>query len=263
MIASGITAAAGLGLGIAGTAMGANAASKAKKKMINLANWARANPLDLQAATGESLAGMSKYFPTASELGSRFNDYYAGELARMQEMAYPGFARQRDKFTSILDDYMAGNLSEDVVHNVFRSTAGRSLFGGFSGSPMHQSLAKLGLIKESQDTQRYGMEMFGRVPSMFPYVTPMDISPLTGPNPLQTAQVRGHERDQYLQMKAQAYGMPGATSVWGQGLQQIGGAMTGIGSMGMLSGGFGGGSSVPTGQRSAINDPYYMRDWTY
>lgn len=247
MIASGITAAAGLGLGIAGTWMGANAASKSKKKMTELARWAQNNPLDLQAATGESLSGMSKYFPTASELGSRFNTYYAGEMERMMESAYPGYGQQKAKFTSTLGDYMAGVVPEDVTQSVMRASAGRALLGGFSGSGMHSNLAARDLGMTSMDLQKYGMGVFGQVPSMFPHVTPMDVSALSGFTPQQTATVRGSERDQYLQMKAQAIGMPGATSAWGQGLQQLGGAMTGIGSMGMLSGGFGGGSTSNAG----------------
>lgn len=263
MLGSAIMGAVGLGAGLIGTGMSANAASQTKKKMTKLADWARDNPLDLEAITGESLAGMSKYFPTASELGSRFNSYYAGELEKLMETAYPGYAQQKSKFSSTLGDYMAGVVPEDVTQSVMRAAAGRSLLGGFSGSGMHSNLAARDLGLTSLDLQKYGLEMFGRVPTMFPHVTPMDVSGLSGFTPGQTAQVRGNERDQYLQMKAQAYGLPGATAMWGQGLQQLGGTLTGIGGMGMLSGGLGGGGSMPTGQRSAINDPYYMTDWKY
>jgi hypothetical protein len=79
--------------------------------------------------------------------------------------------------------------------------------------------------------------MFGQVSSMFPHANPMDVSVLSGLTPQQTAALRGNERDQFLNLKAQAIGMPGATSAWGQGLQQIGGTVAGIGAMGMFSGG--------------------------
>lgn len=245
----------GLGLGIGGTAMLGNKASQRQAAMKKLARWALEGQ-DLNAVTGESLGGYQKNFPLASEVGSAFNTYYQQELDRLAEQAYPGYAGQRQQYSDLAESYLRGEIPSDVQSAVMRGTAGRSLFGGYSGSGLHRNLAARDLGLTSLDITGRGSQMLGNAMNMFPRANPVDVVSLSGFSPQQTAQIRANERAQYMGLMANAIGLPGASDIWGGWMQQTGGALTGMGAMGMLGGGsIGGGGQANMGGVTSYN-PY-------
>ena len=234
-IFSGVLGAAGIGTSLLGTGISANAASKAKKKMSSLADWALAGQ-DLQANIDESLTGMQQNFPTASALGQQFNDYYANEYQRLMQIANPNYQAQKTQYSDMISSLLGGEIPSDVASNVYRNTAGRSLFGGYSGSGLARNLTARDLGLTSLGMMQTGAGMLQNSQSVFGSPQVYDVSQLAGFTPQQVANMRANERAQYIDLKRAAIGMPGASSVWGSGLQQIGGTMAGIGGMGLMSG---------------------------
>lgn len=239
---AGYAAIAGLVLGGIGSAIQGNSDKKKKQGAQGMIyGW---DPLDTTAITDEALLGMSKNFGSASALGTQFNDYYSGELKKLLETAYPGYASQLGKYADTTSSMMRGEIPMDVSNQVFRSGAGKALMGGYSGGGLHSNLVARDLGTTSYGIQQQGMNRFAAVPGTFPRANPVDISQLTGPTPNQLVAIREKESANKLRMLLSTYGMPTMGDAMGSWMQSTGGALMGAGSSGMLSGGGGGMGSM-------------------
>lgn len=256
----GATAALGAGFRIAGGILEGNAADQARKRLEAVANTPG---LDLDSITAERLSGIEQLFPQAQALTSREATARQSLINQLIEQSMPGFAAARDQGTAAATDLIAGRVPSDVSDLVQRSSAARALGGGFAGSGMHRNLVGRDLGLTSIGLKSQGLQWLQALRGMSPAIAPQSAFAFTGPSPNEAVSIRGHERDQKMQLLANLAVMPGKTGVWGRHLMESGAMLAGMG-MGDMGGGGGGGDRfapystirVPSGSR------YQGSDWS-
>jgi hypothetical protein len=212
-------------LAAGGTAVSANAAKKQKQGMMNIANTPG---LDL----GEQIAESSALMPQTQKLESQRNIFNQQQLQQLLGMGIPGYEAMQKQRSGNVASMLRGELPPDVVQQIYRKGAARSVGGGYGGSPAMSNLTARDLGRTSLDLMGLGSREMQALVSGTPMATPANFMFTPG----DIAGLRSSERTQKLNMQMQAMGMPGPGQIWGKYMQNTGNS---ISSMGMQ--GWGGG----------------------
>lgn len=200
-----------LGLMGIGGLLSANAASKTKKELRNIADTPG---LDLGAAIAES----KRYAGDTRGLESERNTFNRAELDRLLEASIPGYAEGQKTRTGNAMSLMRGELPPDVEAAIYRSGAGRALEGGYGGSAAGRNLVARDLGRTSLDLMNLGGQQFQNILGSTPRsgIADYDISPQD------VIGLRGNERSERIGLRTNAATAPGKTAVWGQTTTQMG-----------------------------------------
>lgn len=200
-----------LGLMAIGGLLSANAASKAKKELRQIADTPG---LDI----GASIAEAGRYAGDTQALESKRNTFNRVELDRLLEASIPGYAASQKQRTGNAAALLRGELPPDVEAAVMRSGAGRALEGGFGGSAAGRNLVARDLGRTSLDLMNLGGQQFQGILGSTPQsgmanydITPGDVIGL-----------RGNERSERIGLRTNAATAPGKTAVFGQTATQMG-----------------------------------------
>jgi len=219
-----------LGLMAVGGLLSANAASKTKKELRNIADTPG---LDLGAAIAES----KRYSGDTRALESSRNTFNRAELDRLLESSIPGYAAGQKQRTGTAMSLMKGELPPDVEAAIYRSGAGRALEGGYGGSAAGRNLVARDLGRTSLDLMQLGGRNFESILGSTPQsgIANYDISPQD------VIGLRGNERSERIGLRTNAATAPGKTAVWGQTSTQMGKSLMELaGSVAGAAGGSGG-----------------------
>jgi hypothetical protein len=238
------TAAVGLVSGAGGAFLGGRAGDIQRKRLKNVANTPG---LDIETLSQQALANEQKLLPGANALTRDEATARQALVNDLLEQSFPGFTAQRQNALGTADDFLSGNIPQDVSDQVQRSAAARSLGGGTAGSGFHRNLVARDLGLTSLGLKDKGLSWLSALRGMAPTVTPQSAFNFTGPNANDLINVRGQERAQRMNLLAQAAGIPGQTAAWANYLTQQGAAIEGVGLKGLGAGGFGGGGGAPSG----------------
>jgi hypothetical protein len=200
-----------LGLMAVGGLLSANAASKTKKELRNIADTPGLN-------LGEAIAESKKYSGDTRALESSRNTFNRAELDRLLESSIPGYAAGQKQRTGNAMSLMRGELPPDVEAAIYRSGAGRALEGGYGGSAAGRNLVARDLGRTSLDLMQLGGRNFESILGSTPQsgIANYDISPQD------VIGLRGNERSERIGLRTNAATAPGKTAVWGQTTTQMG-----------------------------------------
>ena len=194
-----------------GTLLGAQAASRTKKELRRIAE----TPGIDVGQQYQELAGLA---PAAESLEARRNLFNVGQLQSILEQSIPGYAESQAQRTQNAAALLRGELPPDVTEAVYRSGASRAVAGGYGGSGVGRNLVARDLGRTSLDLMNLGGQQFAGILGSTPMTRPVDYTM----TPEQLIGLRSGERSQRMQAETTAAGAPGATAVWGQGLQSMG-----------------------------------------
>lgn len=194
-----------------GTLMGANAASKTKKELRRIAETPG---IDVGAQYSE----LSNLAPQAEGLEARRNVFNTEQLQSILESSIPGYSESQTQRTKNAAALLRGELPPDVMEAVWRGGAAKALGGGFAGSGAGRNLVARDLGRTSLDLMNLGGQQFAGILGSTPMARPVNYSL----SPEQLIGLRSGERSQRMQAETTAAAAPGATAVWGQGLQSMG-----------------------------------------
>lgn len=254
----GVLAAAGIGMMVGGSVMGANSAKMAQKNLLAAANLPGVN---LPARGAEALASQQSLLPTAQGIASGVNTFQNDQLRAILEGSMPGYgARQGQQGTDIMA-MLRGEVPEDVQQLLKTNAAQGAVARGMPGSSVlsgslssNDWLKNLGLT--SLGMMNTGMAANNAFTRATPYIAPMDVTAELGPTPTQADTLEAQRLGRQQALLAQEAVMPGQTASAGNSLSQIGGLLAGVG----LGGGYSGpGSTTWTSGPSpsyGINGPY-------
>lgn len=246
-----------LALGLAGIATGAGGAflkgRASEMKKEGLEDVADTPPLDIDSITGQSLATQLKYLPEGSELSKRIGKANQENLMAMEEMGLSGIGKARETaLGSLMSSGIFGDSSAKLKEWQ-RIASGMQLgrMGGGAGS----SFSKINSLRYGYNENIEGITKgVGILGSLINSMRLAGNSPgvqlFLAPSVSETINQRSQERQQRMNLRAQASQIGGQTEAWGNYLSPLGGLMTGAamgGGTGMIGGGLVGGmSSAPT-----------------
>lgn len=217
-------------MGIAGTAMQANAASKVKDRL----NWLAETPgIDLGQQTQEA----GRLASGTQALESQRNAFNATELKKMLEGSIPGYSAAQKQRMMNTQALLSGDIPPDVAENIQRSSVAKSLEGGYGGSGAGRNLTARDLGVTSLGLMGQGNQQFSGIIGSTPRAPLADYTW----SPQQIENIRANELDRKLKMQWMASQAPGKTQIWGKQLQTVGDQI-GLGALGNMGGGKGGGN---------------------
>lgn len=241
LIAAGIGGAALIG----GAAMSANAASKQRRDLRNIANTP---PIDIGATYRDAIS--STPVNDLSEFARTLNVADEAELERMLNEAIPGYSELQAQRAGNVASQLRGELPADVERNLFNSSIARALSGGYGGSPAARNLAVSDLGLSSLELQQLGQQNAANLISSTPTINPVSAASLTI-TPQQVLALRENERAMRMGAQTTAAQAPSSSGVWGNALSQLGGiALGGVGGYGGGAGAAGGASTQTILNRS-------------
>lgn len=200
-----------LGLMAVGGLLSGNAASKAKKELRQIADTPG---LDV----GEAIKEAGRYSGDIQAMEGKRNTFNQGELERLMEMSIPGYKEGQRQRTGTALSMMRGELPPDVEQAILRSTAARSVGGGYGGSVAGRNLVARDLGRTSLDLMRLGGDQFQGIISGTPMAGRVDYDI----SPQDIIGLRGNERSERIGLRTNAATAPGKTAVWGQTATQMG-----------------------------------------
>lgn len=236
-----------IGLGAAGivtsgVGMGlqASSASAARKQARGAA---MTPPLDIPGAIGEA----EQLAPRTRELEAQRNAFARAQLLESLGIQVPGYQEAQAKRTENALALLRGELPPDVLAQVQRQAAARSLAGGYAGSQAAANLTARDIGRTSLALQQAGNQQFANILG----TTPLSQVANYEFTPQDVARLREAERIARMNALIGVASMPSATGVVGQGLGSLGSGLTnlGFGALGQYYGagggaGAGGGSST-------------------
>lgn len=212
----------GLAAGVGGALL-----SKGKKPKIP-----KYQPINVSNVQAEAIQGNIRSFKDAAALATQTNEFNQEALTSLINKSFPG---AKDKIEQNISAQLRGELPQDVVNQIRRSSAQRAVAGGFSGSGFSNNLTARDLGLNSLQLTQQGINSAQRwlEQSTAPLfdVSSMFVRPEFAVGAALNQQGMAYQQDN---LRAQAKAMPDPTkAAWGGVLTQAGGMATGIGS-GML-----------------------------
>lgn len=228
------SSAAGILMGIGGTFLGGNAASRRKRQLNELSETPG---VDVSAATGDALSGREANFDRAAGIASKQNQFDQDELEKMLESSIPGYRGIQTSRAGNAQAFLNGDLPPSVRSQIYRRGAAKAVGGGYGGSEAHDNLVARDLGLSALDLMDRGQRYSSSIIGSTPMAKLSSTRELSGVDPNDVLGLRSKERTEKLGLKKSFIEGKGATDVWGDYLVQQGGALQG---MGMGGGGFGG-----------------------
>lgn len=208
------------GLGLTG-----HGASKRRRELQKIADTPGVGLGNVYGdATSSGLAAL----PGIRNLTSAENQFSVEELNRILNQSIPGFDEIQRNRAETARSLSAGEIPDDVSKEVFRSSAGRALTGGYGGSQFGRfrtardlGLTSLGLRETGS---RLAGDLIGSTP--MPKLTSVgDFMIRPGP----VLNLRSGERAQKLGILSDKASLPTSSEIWGQGMMQMGSSLMGTG----------------------------------
>lgn len=123
------------------------------------------NPLDLQKEQSKAIKGNIASFDDISKLGQLYQDYFI----KQENALLPGYSENLakgeagvGKLLDVGNQFLTGELPQDVKDQIQRSSAYQSFAGGFGGSQMSHGLTARDLGLTSIDLMKQGAAMIGQ-----------------------------------------------------------------------------------------------------
>lgn len=226
---------------IGGTVLGGSEASKKKKALNELQNMPG---LDTSRITAEALSDLERYLPRDIALAEKATQANQGILNKLAEDNIPGFKERKEAQADLIDQFLRGEVPDDVARAVERRSAATGLGLGISGSGIGRNLTARDLGRTSLDMIGLGFNLNPQFQSSIPMTTPVNVMSFAGPMPNDLINLRGQERTQRLNVGMAKAGVPGQAGIWGNFLSNMGGLAFGAGlqgGIGNMMGGMGGG----------------------
>lgn len=110
--------------------------------------------VDPQAAQRTAIEGNLEALPALEQLGSKVDTYNLTQRRNQLNQAIPGFNGLLQQGTSNLNDWLRGNISVADTGGVIRDATGRSIAGGYGGSPAAANLTARDLGMTEYGVQR-------------------------------------------------------------------------------------------------------------
>lgn len=115
-------------------------------------------PIDVQEQQKKATAGNLSSLPGLQNLASQVNTFNQAELERMLATMIPGYAKMRDTISGNIQSQLSGQIPKDVSDNIQRNSAVKSLYGGYSGTPMGRNLTARDLGLTSLQLTQAGLD---------------------------------------------------------------------------------------------------------
>lgn len=122
-------------------------------------------PLDLQEEQKKSILGNIANFDDIAKLGELYRKNFIEE----QEALLPGFSENlkkgseaTGKLLDLGEEFLTGELPQDVQDQIYRNSAYKAFRGGYGGSQMHSGLTARDFGLNSLDLMKQGADMIGR-----------------------------------------------------------------------------------------------------
>lgn len=235
----------GKGLEAWGTAKQASEAKKKRKELLEAQEkWLP----DIGKYTGDWFSDMQKYTPEAIKLSDTISSAQYDQELRLREKALPGFGAATGGAVKALAPLLRGELPQGVME-AFQRAGGASTAGlGMGGSGFGFLNTGLFGARGSLGAMQTGFSLLPALMATLPNVQGSSVMNFLQSimTPAQRTQTQLAIRGQNIGIQQTAAGMPTSGDIWAGYLQEQGGQLAGIGSMGM---GMGGG--LPTGGTGA------------
>lgn len=115
------------------------------------------NEIDPQKEQKAAIEGNIDALPEAQKLAGGVNAFNQEQLLKMASASIPQFDALKSQGTNNLMSWLKGEIPADVSDAIMRSTAGKSLAGGFAGGGMARNLTARDLGLTSLDIMGKGM----------------------------------------------------------------------------------------------------------
>jgi hypothetical protein len=210
--------AAGAGLALGGTALGAIGAQDTKRQLGNIANTPFINPADSQksALTGD-LANLGQ----SKDLVGQENQFSADQLHSLLNSSIPGFDKLQSTRSANAQSLLSGQIPPDVAAAIQRSDAAKSLTGGYAGSGAARDLTARDFGLTSLDLMNQGNTQTSGIIGSTPLAHQQDIGALQ----INPGSVYSEDVNQRAQKIAAAQAAANSGGAFGK----ISGAASGIG----------------------------------
>lgn len=242
------SSAVGLGIGLIGTALGAGEADRARKEALAVANTPG---IDFAGLTGEALRGYGANLGAATGLAGQLSAANQAQLNAQEEAALPGVGLARQQALGRIQGLFADDAA--WLKGVQRRGAALGLSSGLFGSQAGQISTLRLSDREQMARTQLGTGLLGSLIGGMRLANTPGVQAFLGPSISEQLNQRAGERSQKMNIMLGRASMPTSTGAWGQGLQQLGGALMGVGMTGGFSSvggggvGYSGPGSAPTG----------------
>lgn len=209
-------------------------------------------PIDTAAEQQATVTGNLGALSGAQDLAAQTNAFNQSQLLKMLQTAVPGYSDIASSISGNIASQVKGEIPQDVQEQIMRSSAYKSLKGGFGGGGMSDALTARDLGLTSLNLTSQGLDSATKWLSLSKAVAipgQFDVSSMFL-SPLQKIGIDTEENQFMFQrqwLKNQIKAMPSPTAqAYAQGASQdLGIVSSALGSMaGGAGGGGGGGSSL-------------------
>jgi hypothetical protein len=248
-------------MGIGGAALSAGEAGKKRGQLKEAQGMWLPN---IDQYTNDYFAQLMQRTPDAKKVADATYDADLSRQLAGREKALPGTQDALTGAMGALAPLLRGELPPSVMQ-AFQRAGGASTAGlGFGGSGFGFLNTGLFGARGSLGAMQTGFGLLPALMSTLPQVN----SPGTAAflqsimTPAQRTQTQLQIRGQNLGIESQLAGMPTSKEVWGQSLQEAGGALAGGAMTAGMGGGFGGmgggggGNTIPSGPSWQGQNPY-------
>ena len=163
--------------------------------------------------------------PRTRELEGQRNAFSRAQLLESLGIQIPGYQEGQTQRTQNAMALLRGELPPDVMAQVQRQSAAKSLTGGYAGSQAARNLTARDLGRTSLDLQQLGGQQFANILG----TTPLAQMANYEFSPADIARLRESERISRMNALAGVASMPSATGAVGQGLGSLGSGLTNLG----------------------------------
>lgn len=223
----------GLAVGGIGAAVGANQASKDRAAARAAANLPG---LDIASTIGEA----EQLTPRTRELEAQRNAFARAQLLESLGIQVPGYQEAQAKRTENALALLRGELPPDVLAQVQRQSAARSLAGGYAGSQAARNLTARDIGRTSLALQQAGGQQFANILG----TTPLAQMANYEFTPQMIANIRAEERAKKQAGLMGVTTMPSAGGIASGYMGSLGSGLTNLGFGALGQGGFGGGKGT-------------------
>ena len=248
----------GAALSAGATAYGASeAAGAADDRQQQLAAAANTPGIDLASIYKEAYDSNGTYFDKAGNQVRKVNAFNADSANQMLEQSLPGFGVAQRARLKAAGSLLQGELPDDVMSQVRRTSAGKAIAGGYAGSQAGRNLEARDLGLTSLDLIGKGNSLFSNIIGSTPMARATDINEQLF-SPKDILGLRSGERTSRMNAMAGAASAPTSGEVWGKGIAGIGSSLGsalltyGIAAKAAQAAGGGFGGGTPTANWSGV-----------
>ena len=115
-------------------------------------------PIDIDAEQRLATTANQNALPGLQNLAGGVNAFNQEQLDKMYNSALPGYDRIKNQVSDNLLSMTKGELPDDVINEIYRSSTSRATAGGFGGSALGRNLTSRDLGLTSLDLMGRGQD---------------------------------------------------------------------------------------------------------